>query len=152
MDPLTILTRPVAEYMTRDVIIASPDTTLMEVKNIFDSHSIHHLPVVDDEGNVRGIISKADLLLLMDWGTKFELNSSKRKNEFMLKSNLASDLMEVNVVTVKESDLIEKCFDIFKENYFHAIPVVNEKKKLIGLITTYDLLIAAYTPRMTIDN
>lgn len=145
MNTLEILKRPVKEYMTADVITVLSNSQLEEAKAIFDTNSIHHLPVVDDENRLEGIISKTDLLLLMDWGTKYDLTSSKRKNAFLLKSNLAIDLMEENVVSVSPDDTVEKCYDIFKENYFHAIPVVDDDHKLIGLITTYDLLIAAYS-------
>ncbi|NNF32725.1 MAG: CBS domain-containing protein [Saprospiraceae bacterium] len=150
MNTLEILKRPVKEYMTTDVITVLTNSQLEEAKTIFDTNSIHHLPVVDDENRLEGIISKTDLLLLMDWGTKYDLTSSKRKNAFLLKSNLAIDLMEENVVTVGADDTVEKCYDIFKENYFHAIPVVDEDHKLIGLITTYDLLIAAYSQPMAV--
>jgi CBS-domain-containing membrane protein len=150
MNTLEILKRPVKEYMTTDVITVLTNSQLEEAKAIFDTNSIHHLPVVDDENRLEGIISKTDLLLLMDWGTKYDLTSSKRKNAFLLKSNLAIDLMEENVVTVGADDTVEKCYDIFKENYFHAIPVVDQDHKLIGLITTYDLLIAAYSQPMAV--
>ncbi len=150
MNALEILKRPVKEYMTTDVITILTNSQLEEAKVIFDTNSIHHLPVVDDNNSLEGIISKTDLLLLMDWGTKYDLTSSKRKNAFLLKSNLAIDLMEENVVTVGPDDTMEKCFDIFKENYFHAIPVVDDNHKLIGLITTYDLLIVAYSPQLAV--
>jgi CBS domain-containing membrane protein len=150
MNTLEILKRPVKEYMTSDVITVLTNSQLEEAKVIFDTNSIHHLPVVDEDFRLEGIISKTDLLLLMDWGTKYDLTSSKRKNAFLLKSNLAIDLMEENVVTVNPDDSIEKCYDIFKENYFHAIPVVDAAHKLVGLITTYDLLIAAYSQPMAV--
>ena len=145
MDTILMLSREVKEYMTSNVVIVTPDATLEEVKIIFDSHSFHHLPVVDYENKLKGLISKADLLLLMDWGTKYNLSSSKRKNTFMLKSNLASDLMEEKMVTVHPDDTIEKCLSIFKENYFHAIPVVGKDRELLGLITTFDLLVGAFS-------
>ena len=151
MNTLEILKRPVKEYMTTDLIIIKSNTPLEEAKVIFDTNSIHHLPVVNDDNQLEGIISKSDLLLLMDWGTKYDLSSSKRKNAFLLKSNLAIDLMEENVVTILPDDMMEKCYDIFKENYFHAIPVVNDDRILLGLITTYDLLVAAYSSQMSVE-
>lgn len=151
MNTIEILKRPVKEYMTKDVIVINTNSPLEEAKIIFDTNSLHHLPVVDEDNILQGIISKSDLLLLMDWGTKYDLSSSKRKNAFLLKSNLALDLMEENMVTVEPDDSMEKCYDIFKENYFHAIPIVDKGKKLVGLITTYDLLIAAYSQKLSVE-
>jgi CBS-domain-containing membrane protein len=151
MNTIEILKRPVKEYMTKDVIVIKTNSPLEEAKMIFDTNSLHHLPVVDQDNVLQGIISKSDLLLLMDWGTKYDLSSSKRKNAFLLKSNLALDLMEENIVTMEADDSMEKCYDIFKENYFHAIPIVDKEKKLVGLITTYDLLIAAYSQKLSVE-
>ena len=151
MNTFEILKRPVKEYMTKDVIVIKTNSPLEEAKVIFDTNSLHHLPVVDQDNILQGIISKSDLLLLMDWGTKYDLSSSKRKNAFLLKSNLALDLMEENIVTMEVDDTMEKCYDIFKENYFHAIPIVDKEKKLVGLITTYDLLIAAYSQQLSVE-
>ena len=151
MNTFEILKRPVKEYMTKDVIVIKTNSPLEEAKVIFDTNSLHHLPVVDQDNILQGIISKSDLLLLMDWGTKYDLSSSKRKNAFLLKSNLALDLMEENIVTMEVDDTMEKCYDIFKENYFNAIPIVDKEKKLVGLITTYDLLIAAYSQQLSVE-
>ncbi|MBK8081353.1 MAG: CBS domain-containing protein [Saprospiraceae bacterium] len=97
------------------------------------------------------MISKSDILLLMDWGTKKNLPGSERKNVFMLTSNLAVDLMETSVVQVSPEDTVEKCVQIFKENYFHALPVVNESGVLVGLVTTFDLLMLAYTTQFALN-
>jgi CBS-domain-containing membrane protein len=99
---------------------------------------------VNKIGVLEGIISKSDLLLLLDWGTKFNLESSIRKNAFMLKSNLASDIMSKDVVSLNPQDSVQKCLDIFRENYFRAMPVVDSQNKFLGLVTTYDLLIEAF--------
>lgn len=144
MDTKLLLNAKVAEIMNKDVISVDPKCPLEKVKIIFDDHSIHHIPVVDEEGLLRGIISKSDLFLLLDWGTKYGLEASDKKNEFLLRSNLASDIMEKNVVSVNTNDIVQKCVDIFKENYFRAMPVIDENKKFVGLITTYDLMIEAF--------
>lgn len=141
-----LMARPVKEFMTSELITVTEDTPLNKVKNIFDSNQIHHIPVVDVDRMLKGIISKSDFLLLLDWGTRLGLPSSQTKNQLLLQSNIASDLMEKNVVVVKETDTLGKCVDIFKENYFRCIPVVDSEKKLSGIITMYDLMLIAYSP------
>ncbi|HMQ06837.1 MAG TPA: CBS domain-containing protein [Saprospiraceae bacterium] len=144
MDTLLLLTRPVKEFMTTDLITVNKDSTLTEVKNIFESNLIHHIPVTGEKGKLEGIISKSDFLLLLDWGTKLGLPSSNVKNQHLFRSNVASDIMQANLVSVRENDKLEKCVDILKENYFRAIPVVDENKKLLGIITIYDLMVIAF--------
>jgi acetoin utilization protein AcuB len=135
----------VKDVMTTDLVSVKQDTILKEVKILFDNHNIHHIPVINDQNKFVGIISKTDLILLMDWGTKMNLPSSMRRNTFLLTSNLAKDIMETNVMKLKANDTIQRCVQIFRENYFRALPVVNEQDELIGIITTYDLMILAYS-------
>ncbi len=146
MDIQMLMARPVKEYMTSELITVTEETPLNKVKNIFDSNQIHHIPVVDVDRRLKGIISKSDFLLLLDWGTRLGLASSQVKNQLLLQSNIASDLMESSVVVVHETDPLGKCVDILKENYFRCIPVVDREKKLTGLITMYDLMVIAYCP------
>jgi CBS domain-containing protein len=51
----------VGEVMTTDVICCEPDTDLDEVSAIMQQRRIRHLPVCDDGGRIRGMISIGDL-------------------------------------------------------------------------------------------
>lgn len=145
MNTLDLLGLTVKEVMSTDLITVRSDTVLKEVNLIFEKENIHHIPVVSDDNKFVGIISKSDILLLMDWGTKLNLPASLRKNTFLLTSNLAKDVMEDNVIRVSPNDRIRKCVQIFRENYFRALPVVDENDFLVGIVTTFDLMILAYT-------
>jgi CBS domain-containing protein len=151
MNTQDLLHLKVKEVMTKELITVRPDTILKEVNSIFNTENIHHIPVVTEDNTFRGIISKSDILLLMDWGTKLNLPASLRKNTFLLTSNLAKDVMESNVIKVSPDDIIKKCVQIFRENYFRALPVVDENDFLLGIITTYDLMILAYTEVPMLD-
>ncbi|MFB6254646.1 MAG: CBS domain-containing protein [Halobacteriaceae archaeon] len=52
---------PVAEYMTTDVITAMAQDNIEDVANIMVENGIHHMPVVDKEEGVIGIITTTDL-------------------------------------------------------------------------------------------
>lgn len=52
---------PVALVMTRQVICCRPQTPLEEVRGVFKSQRIRHMPVVDDHGRLCGLISIGDL-------------------------------------------------------------------------------------------
>ncbi|MCZ2101079.1 MAG: CBS domain-containing protein [Chitinophagales bacterium] len=140
-----LLHTKVEDIMTTDLITVKQDTILKEVKILFDNHNIHHIPVINDQGKFVGIISKMDLMLLLDWGTKLNLPSSMRRNTFLLTSNLAKDIMESNVMKLSPQDTVQRSVQIFRENYFRALPIVNEEEVLVGIITTYDLMILAYS-------
>lgn len=56
-----VVTTPVDEVMTRDVLTISPDTSAHEAARHMASRWIRHLPVVDD-GRVVGVVSQRDLV------------------------------------------------------------------------------------------
>ena len=53
----------VRDVMTKDVITATEDITLEEAKRILHRHRIEKLPIVDEEGRVRGLITMRDITL-----------------------------------------------------------------------------------------
>ena len=52
---------PVSAYMTTDVVTAAAQDSVREVADSMLEHGFHHMPVVDDEEGVIGIISTTDL-------------------------------------------------------------------------------------------
>jgi CBS domain-containing protein len=53
--------RPVADFMSKDVISVAPDASLEEVGALFRQHGIHRLLVVDAAGQLQGIVAWSDL-------------------------------------------------------------------------------------------
>lgn len=56
--------RPVTDVMKRDVITAPANTTLREAEKILHEHRIEKLPLVDEQGNVAGLITLKDIMKL----------------------------------------------------------------------------------------
>ena len=52
----------VADVMTRDVITVTPETTLRELATILSEKHINGVPVLDDKGNVLGVVCESDLV------------------------------------------------------------------------------------------
>lgn len=55
-------TTEVLAVMTREVVVCRPDATLDDCKRIISLHRLRHLPVVDDENGVAGIVTSGDIL------------------------------------------------------------------------------------------
>jgi len=58
----TVLQRPVARAMTHDVVTCRPDDRISALMVIMTQRRIRHLPVLDDEGKLAGIISIGDVV------------------------------------------------------------------------------------------
>jgi CBS domain-containing protein len=65
----------VREIMTAPVVTARPNWTLQECSQRMQAHNFHHMPVVDDEGELIGIISATDIFTAAEeigWGRENE--------------------------------------------------------------------------------
>ncbi len=142
----------VKEVMTTDLVVVNPNDLVFKIQEIFESNSFHHLPVIDDNNNLLGLISRYDYNLLCDKSTLFKSKKAEHINERFFKSMIAKDIMSKNLVTLHEDAPISRAVDLMRENLFHAIPIVNNENKLLGLVTTYDLLTFAYQQPLSIGN
>jgi CBS domain-containing protein len=52
----------VRDIMTKDLTIIAPDVTVEEAMRVMTRHRVRHLPVVDDDGRVVGVVSIGDLV------------------------------------------------------------------------------------------
>lgn len=135
----------VGQIMTTPVITVAPNDTMDKVQAIFRKNNIHHLPVVDD-GQVVGMISNTDYMRLLHGFTLFKTEKSEEYNDAILRSLLANEVMTRQVAVLNPGDSLELAAGYFRENLFHALPIVEEKsQKLVGILTTYDLISYAFS-------
>jgi len=120
------MNEPISSIMTKDVITVSPDSTLGEVKKILFSNRIHHLPVVE-KNKLVGIISTYDLVKIED---NFE----------DVESNSIQNYMTTKIARLEPTDKIGSAAEVFLENMFHGLPIVDANNVLKGIVTTHDVL------------
>lgn len=113
----------IREVMTADLKTATPELPLAEVLEILRVHRISGLPVVDD-GRLVGILSLEDIVRAM------------QKNDL---SAPTSQYMTRDVVTVASFDSIVTAIRTFTERGLGRLPVVDEDRKLVGMITKGDI-------------
>lgn len=126
-----MMNEPVSTIMTRKLITLNPEDTLETVREIFSSHRIHHLPVVTEDGIILGLVTTYDL---------FKLGMSKESYD----SLLVTDIMTKKLATLEPSAKVGTACEVFLENLFHALPIV-DKGKLVGIVTTFDVLKYTHT-------
>ncbi|MCB0652784.1 MAG: CBS domain-containing protein [Saprospiraceae bacterium] len=121
-----MMNEPISSIMTKDVITISPDATFNEVKKILFTNRIHHLPVVEKTKLV-GIITSYDLVKIDEDFSKIQGNSIR---SFMTKK----------IAKLEPEDKIGTAAEVFLENMFHGIPIVDSNNVLKGIVTTHDVL------------
>ena len=122
--------------MTQNLMTLKPNDEVRKVKEIFDNHNIHHIPVVVD-GTLKGMISKSDYLFFCK-GFNDE-NKDVKVERFRLSNHLVSELMTTGLATMSPDDKINVALEVFKVNLFHAIPIV-DNGFLVGIVTTFDII------------
>lgn len=131
------LLAPVSTIMTKKLFTVAPYDNLSIVKDLFDKHKIHHLPVVKYK-TIVGMISKTDLLYFMK-GASHNSEYDKMLNNARLQNYTAEEIMTKGLAIVSSNDRIGVAIEVFKANLFHAIPVVDDDE-LVGILTTYDII------------
>lgn len=133
-----------SEIMTTDLITVGPEDRMEKVDKIFNENEFHHLPVVDEENRLVGILSKSDYLMLCNSFTIFNTRIAKEQNRRLFASMLVKEIMQKNAAKLHPDSPILLAVGFFKENLFHAIPIVDMEDKLAGIVTTFDLINHAY--------
>ena len=133
------INNPVKTIMTKELITVNPETLGSEVDALFKNNNFHHLPVIDNNNDIVGIISSSDYHQLQHHFTRLNLVQSDRENVKIFRSILAKEIMTESPVCLHEDDTIEKAIDILLQNKIHAIVVTNGKK-VSGILTALDIL------------
>lgn len=128
---------PVKTIMSSNLITVAPQDKLTTVKEIFDKHHIHHIPVVRFKEMV-GLISKTDFLYFIRGFTRNE--EDRFVNEARLRAYTAEDIMTTGLAKIDPEERINVALTIFMENRFHAVPIVNSEHELVGIVTTFDVI------------
>lgn len=120
--------------MQRDVITVSPETPILDIHRLFVEEEIHGAPVVDDAGQVRGVLSALDLLRIV----REELEPADPEDR--VEDATASDAMTKELVTVRPTASVEDIARTMLAHHVHRVLVIGENRELEGVITSFDLL------------
>lgn len=142
------------DIMTKDVITVKPDTSIEELASLLVENRISGAPVVDDSGNLFGIVTENDLIsrdkrlhiptVVSFLDAAIYLESSK-KFEREVKRLTATKVGEIctrKVVTVSEDASITDIATIMAEKKVYLLPVVRSGK-VVGIVGKRDMVKAA---------
>lgn len=127
---------PISKFMTTHLVTVNPEDALTVVKDIFEQHKFHHIPVVRYK-EIVGMISRSDFEHF--YGGASSNADDQHLNEIRLKRTLVQDIMTKGLGKVDPADRINVALEIFCMNYFHALPVVDDGE-LVGILTPYDIM------------
>jgi CBS domain-containing protein len=136
----------VKDVMTRTVLVIHESMDFKEIVGLMRLHGVSALPVVDESERLVGIVSEDDLLIKEERavveGAHRVLHGlrSGRADRAKAGGAVASDLMTRNVVTVDADATIARAARLMHEKRIKRLPVVDENRSVIGIVTRADLL------------
>lgn len=128
----------VSKSMTSNVITVDKDASIFDAKDKMAAYCIRHLPVVEDDNRLIGIITDRDIRSALPSAVVHDYENCKQKEKI---SDLkVKDIMTINPVTVSPSYTIQDALLLLLQTKVGAFPVVDDKGKLKGIISVDDLL------------
>ncbi|MDO3412546.1 CBS domain-containing protein [Saccharibacillus sp. CPCC 101409] len=140
----------VRDFMIKDVHTVNQDATLANVLQLFVAKRINGAPVVDSEGRLVGMVSDGDILrhinpqrqTVYDMFSYVIVSQPEELAEALAYKvhGAAKKIMKKNVQAVSPDQDLEEALGILAKHHFKKLPVVNDKKEVVGVISRGDLL------------
>ena len=141
----------IKELMSTEVVTVKRLDLMINVKEILEVNGFHHVPVVDEQNKLVGIISKHDFNKMLTTFSVFKNSKAEVANKKFMMSLMAKDVMTKDVAKLHPDDSLSVAVGIFKENLFHALPIVDNENRVVGILSTYDLLNYAFDDKRMLE-
>jgi CBS domain-containing protein len=134
----------VRDAMTSEVKVVRPDALLKDVASILAEHRISGLPVVDDRGDVLGVVSEGDILLKETAEVPHGFQRLFHHKEASavaskVEARTAGEAMSAPAITVEPFWPLAEAAELMIEHGVKRLPVV-EDGRLVGILTRLDLV------------
>lgn len=136
------------DVMVRDVVTAKPDDDVAEAVKLLAEHDISALPVVDDDENVVGVISEADLLHREEIGTEKQrpwwleaVTPATTLAEEFAKSHgrRVEEVMSTEVIYASEDTPLGEIATLLERHRIKRVPILRDGK-LVGVVSRSNLI------------
>jgi len=148
------------DVMQKRVVTVKRSTTLRELIEILRKFTFHTLPVVEEDNRVIGIVALEDILKIFQPYPSNVLKMLERipfleeyEERSLLEEDIPSemgvlcvveDMMNTNIVTISEEASTLEARRLMKLHRLKRIPVVDKEGHLVGIISLFDIILAAF--------
>lgn len=126
------------EIMTQDPVTLNIDESLLKVAKIFQERDIRHLPIVNSQGVILGIISQRDLNRITS--PKRAPNGDYLYDPEELTKYIVKQYIIQKVFSLSPDDTLENAVAIMAEKKLGCMPITDRDGKVVGIVTVTDLL------------
>lgn len=120
----------VRDIMTKDVVFANKDDSVLTVAKLMKHHNVGAIPIVENAEKVLGMVTDRDIVLNM---ADYNFDPANTK---------ALTLMSNKVYSVKPEADISSAIALMKKQQIRRLPVI-ENEKLVGMLSIGDIAVRA---------
>ncbi|MEQ3692531.1 MAG: CBS domain-containing protein [Thalassolituus sp.] len=129
--------RLVKEIMTTEVLSLMPEQNLLDAEEMMRSHRVRHIPIVDGEGKLVGVLSQKEFLR-----EAFRITDkfgAQHLQDYLGRTTVSSCLSQ-SVATMVEDSPIKAAGEKLKAEKSGCLMITNEDGHLAGIVTSQDFI------------
>lgn len=136
----------VRDIMTTNIISVKPDSSAQAVADLITQHQIHAVPIVNELFELQGIVAEGDFFYGHSGPVSmasYLINRTTKKSKVEGKSLsevTVGEIMTAPCISVLPSLSVEEAGKLCVDKSFNTLPVVDEGKTLVGIVTAHDIL------------
>jgi CBS domain-containing protein len=126
-----------------DIMVKNPYTIninepFSEVWEVFNTYNIRHLPVIDDNKVLRGLVTQRDLYRIAS--PRKTIEGELLYDKMDLDQYILERVMIKEVHTLSAHHTLKDAIDLLTTTKYGCIPIVDDNKHLVGIITPLEVL------------
>ncbi len=137
-----------SDIMTKTVITGRADTTVKNAAELMSLHHISAIPILDQNGNIIGIVSEGDLMRRVEgakdqarswWLSLFSASETGARGFVQERGRHLKDIMTTQVTTVSPDTPVGEIAILLSKKHIKRVPVVQDGQ-LVGIVSRANLL------------
>ncbi len=128
----------VSRSMARKMTTVDKATGILEAQSLMQRLEIRHLPVVDEDNHLVGMITDRDIRSVLPYELTRGKGDPKERDKFAHMK--VGDTMSTDLLTVSPTHTLQDALLLIEKKKVGAIPVVDDDNKLVGILSVRDLL------------
>ncbi len=140
------------DIMTREVFTVTPETGIQELARRFVETRVSAMPVVDENGKLKGIVTETDLVsqdkplhiptvvTIFDWVLYLESPKSFEDEVEKITAQKVGEICTREVITCRPETPVSEIAELMSEKRAHLIPVVDDENNVVGVVARLDVI------------
>lgn len=125
----------VKDWMTQQPVTVAPDTSAVEAYERMKSRNIHRLPVVEQDDQLVGIVTRSDIEGAVSFS---ETTGGWSEARFALAGSTVAEMMTHGPITIEPTSSMGQAAQLLLKHHLSGLPVV-EGGRLVGIISETDV-------------